>query len=263
MQVSASRSSLGGTAVLMSCACGLSSNTVLALGLIGVAATTQMVHSVFIGVSAALILYGLWRTSRQSAYIGMAAFVVLAVAAALTPPRVMATSALPWNTAHMAGAGLYLVAAALLGYAFWRAFPTRKPAASATAIGGAALATGCTCCMVTGAMAGMGVTAGASMQLEQVPVLFWTGLAVIAVGLFRLGGVRAALWVPVGGLIVRYGPLLFGSVKTSGVNPLAFPKYFVTLAGTGAIMYGFAVAYRAVRTARTAPAWVPALDPLG
>lgn len=259
------RASLGGTSIVMACACGTAASSVKLLALAGVGATTKLVHPLFVSLGAALIVYGLWRTARDSAYIALAAFAVFAVAAWITPPGVMSinggmatesgsmlvgNSSVPWDGTHMFGASLYVVGAAILAYAFWRAFPSRKPTASATAIGGVALATGCTCCLVNGAIAGMAVTAGASTAFESTPMIYWTALAIVAVGLYRLGGVRAAMWVPLGGVIVKYAPAalkLTGDWTVSGVGLRFIPSYLLTIAGTAVILYGFAVAYRASR----------------
>lgn len=253
------RSALAGTAILMACACGAATNSAKLLALGGVGATATFVHPLFLVVAAGLVLSGLWRTAKPAGYLAVLAFGVLAVAALLTPPSVMTAKALPWNAAQVAGAGLYVLAAGLLGYAFWRAFPSPKPAASATAIGGAVFATGCTCCLVTGAVAGLAVTAGASASVvESTPLLFWAGLAVVAAGLFRLGGVRAAMWVPVGGLVVKYGPELLkltADGTAGGVSLRFVPSYLITLAGTGLIMYGFAAAYRVARSKGTEAGW--------
>lgn len=251
------RAALGGTAVLMACACGAATESTKLVGLAGLGATNKVVHPIFIALAAGLIVRGLWRTARPSAYLAIAAFVVLAAGAVLTPPMVMTMSpktpagGVPWTALQMAGASLYVLAAGLLGYAFWRAFPTPQPGASATAIGGMTLATGCTCCMVTGAVAGMAVTAGASTAFESTPIIFWTGLAIVAGGLYRLGGLRAAALVPVGGLVIRYGPELLkltGDWMAAGVNFRFLPSYLTTVAGAGIILYGFAVAFSAARS---------------
>jgi hypothetical protein len=258
------RAALGGTAVLMACACGTATASANLMMMAGVGATTTLMHPIFFAVAAGLIVYGLWRTAKPSGYLALAAFGVLAAAAALTPPRVMSSKAMPWNEVQMMGAGLYLVSAALLGYAFWRAFPSPKPAASGTAIGGVALATGCTCCVVTGAVAGLGATGGASV-VQSTPLLFWTGLAIVAVGLYRLGGMRAAVWVPAGGLVVEYGPELLkltGDWIVGGANLRAFPSYLISIAGAGLILYGFVVAYGAARSQKEQRAFVPpAVEP--
>lgn len=262
--LSPARASLGGTSIIMACACGTAVSSVQLLALGGVGATTKLVHPMFLGVGAALVIYGLWRTARVSAYIALAGFAVLAIAAVITPPLVMtmkgglatesgimpmgANPGVPWNGMHMFGASLYVVAAAILGYAFWRAFPSRKPSASALAIGGVALATGCTCCLIDGAVAGMAVTAGASAAFESTPMIYWSALGAVAIGLYRLGGLRAAAWVPVGGLIVKYAPAALkvtGDWMASGVNLRFIPSYLLTVIGSATILYGFVVAYRA------------------
>jgi len=241
------RASVAGTAVLMACACGAAANSAKLVSHSGIAATATIVQPIFLGVGVALVLYGLWHTLRTSAYLALVAFAVLAAAAALTPPRMMTGSAMPWSAAQMAGGALYLVAAALLAYAFWRAFPSTKPAASGTAMGGMALATGCNCCMVTGAVAGMAVTTGASSTyFQSMPIVFVTGLAVVAAGLFRLGGARAAMWVALGGLITTLGPRalqLTGDWMVADVNMRFIPGYLVYLAGAAVILRGFVVAY--------------------
>ncbi len=257
----APRTALGGTAVLMACACGTATNSAKLVALGGLGATSTMLHPVFIGLAAGLIVYGLWRTLRFSGLLAAGAFVVLALAAALTPPSVMTTGALPWNPSQVGGGGLYLLAAGMLGYAFWRAFPSPRPAASAAAIGGAALATGCSCCLVTGAVAGLAVTAGASAPIvESTSLLFWSGLAVVTAALFRLGGLRAAALVPAGGLVVKYGPQILkltGDWTVAGVNLRAFGAYIVSIAGTGLIMYGFALAFQSARSRTGEVPWAP------
>lgn len=256
------RSALGGTALLMACACGVASNGAKLIAFVGLGATATVLHSSVLALAAVLITYGLWRTSRPSAYIALAAFVVLGLATALTPPAAMTTTpkahhaGIPWAGMQLVGGVLYVAAAALLGYAFWRAFPTPKPAASASAVGGMALATGCTaCCMVTGALTGLAITAGASSALYTVPLIFWSGLAVVTVGLYRLGGWHAARWVPLGGLIAWGGPELLeltGTWTSAGVVWRSVVSYIPRIAGAGVVLYGFAVAFRVAQV--TVPA---------
>lgn len=257
------RSALGGTALLMACACGVASNGAKLIAFVGLGATATVLHSSVLALAAALIVYGLWRTSRVSAAIALAAFVILGVATVLTPPAAMTTTpkahhaGIPWDGIRLAGGVLYVVAAALLGYAFWRAFPTPRPVASASAVGGMALATGCTaCCMVTGALTGLAITAGASSALYAVPLIFWSGLAVVAAGLFRLGGWHAARWVPLGGLIAWGGPELLeltGTWTSAGVVWRSVVSYIPRIAGAGVILYGFVVAFRGAWVRSPAP----------
>lgn len=258
------RAALGGVAVLMACACGVATEGATLVSTAGLSATTTMVHPVFIAAAAALVVYGLWRREAAAAWIAAGAFVVLAAAAALTPPSVMTASAIPWNGVQLAGAGLYLGAAVGLGYAFWRAWPSPDPKASVAAMGGVALATGCGCCLVTGAVAGIATTAGASASFIQPgTALFWSGMSLAAAGLYALGGWRALAWVPAGALVIRFGPdvlRLAGDVMVAGANLRAFAAYLVTIAGTGAVMCGFAVAYRRASAREEAPSGISGLE---
>lgn len=251
------RASISGSGIIMACACGTASSTMKLLAVAGVGATTKFLHPAFFSVGAALIVYGLWRTARQSAYLAIAAFAVIGAGAWITPPGKMTMKGsemaaghpgIPWDSTLMFGGLLYLVGIAILAYAFWRAFPSRKPSASATAIGGVALATGCTCCLVEGALAGMAVTAGASAGLETTPLIFWGALAAVAVGLFRLGGWRAAMWVPAGGIIIKYAgdalKVTTGDWMFGAINMRFIPSYLLSIAGVIVILYGFTIAYR-------------------
>ncbi len=259
------RAALGGAAILMACSCGAVTSTAQLAAMTGVGATNRIVHPIFVAAAAGLIIYGLWRMLRMSGYLAMGAFALLAVGAALTPPMAMSARAMPWNGLQVTGAFVYLAAAALLAYAFWRAFPSPNPAASGTAIGGMVLATGCTCCMFTGALAGLFVTGGASSEFFQsnaISFIFWTGLAIVALALYRLGGWQAALLVPLGGLIIRYAPRLLaltGDWMIGDANLRAFPSYAIQIAGAGVIVLGFVVAYR---SARSRPVSIPAAHPV-
>ncbi|MGI8496337.1 MAG: hypothetical protein ACR2OG_01970 [Gemmatimonadaceae bacterium] len=265
MGVSSTRSSVGGTAVLMACACGAAGSSVKLIALAGLATTTAFIHPLFLSTGATLVLYGLWRARRQSAGLAAVAFAVLAIAAVITPPSAMTTRGdgmehghpgLPWGGLQLIGAVLYLLSGAILALAFWRAYPSPKPAASATAMGGMVLATGCTaCCMVTGAIAGMAMTMGVSaLYVETMPVVFWTGLAAVAIGLFRLGGWRPVVLVVLGGLVTPAGKIAYelypaalnltGLWRVGGVDMAFIPKYFSYFIGAGLILYGFVVAYR-------------------
>jgi hypothetical protein len=255
------RAALSGTALLMACACGAVTSSAKLGVMMGMGTTNRIVHPFIVAAAAALIIYGLWRIARSSGYLSLGAFGLLGVGAALTPPMAMSSRAMPWDALQVMGAFFYLAAAALLGYAFWRAFPSPRPAASGTAIGGVALATGCTCCMFTGALSGLFVTGGASSEIFQtntIALIFWSGLAIAAVGLFQLGGWRAALLVPVGGLVIRYGPHLLaltGDWTIGDANLRAFPSYAIQVVGAGIILLGFVTAYR---IARERAVWMPA-----
>lgn len=260
------RATLGGSSIIMACACGTASSTMKLLAIAGVAATTKVLHPVVFSIGAGLIVYGLWRTARQSAYLAVAAFAIIGAGALLTPPgkmtmkgseMAMGHPGIPWNATQMFGASLYVVGIALLAYAFWRAFPARKPKASAAAIGGMAVATGCTCCLVEGAIAGMAVTTGASATLETAPIIFWGAMAIVAVAIYRLGGWKAALWVPAGAFIVKFAPealKLTPNFMVGTVNLRFAPSYIITVLGLAVVMYAFAKAYRRSQAVQYAPA---------
>lgn len=252
MSLTPARSALGGTAILMACACGVANNTAILAGSAGLGATTKIVHPILLGVAAILIVSGLWRIGRSPGGLAVAGFVFLAGGAVLTPPTVMTASAMPWTALQMVGAALYVVAAVLLGLAFFRAFPSPKPGAVAGGITGVALATGCGCCLVTGAIAGATHTAGITPEafVRPATALFWSGMLAIGVSAFKLGGWRAAIWVPVGAAVIRFGPDLLrmaGDWMVAGANLRSYGAWLVTIAGAGALMYALALGWRRAR----------------
>jgi hypothetical protein len=130
---------------------------------------------------------------------------------------------------------------------------------------GMVLATGCACCLISGAVAGMAITGGASpVYMEDMQLTYWIGLAAVTVGLHRLGGARPAAWALAGGAVGRVATGIV-LAKTPGVNWLQFGKYAIALGGMSALAYSFVVAYRAasVRAAERAHSTRPALGFLG
>ncbi len=247
------RMALGGTAILMACACGVATNSVKVGALYGAALTTKIVHPAVLLVAVVLITTGLWRLSSSSGKIAVGAFVTLGLGALLTPPLVMTAKpmagmdVLPWNATHMLGASLYLLAAGLLAHAFWRTFPTSMPRTTGVAMGGMAAAVGCTCCLVEGAASGMVSTAGSALGLFHAqPDFFYVGLAITAVALYRLGGLRSAMWIPFGAIVIKFGPealKITGDWEMRGIAMRFIPAYLTTIAGAGALLYGFVAAY--------------------
>lgn len=127
------------------------------------------------------------------------------------------------------------------------------------------LAAGCSCCLVTGSVAGILGTFGLGMPwIYSEPVIFTTAMGLVTYGLVRLGGWRAAWPVPVGALVLWGGPrvlrALAEEIPFHGVNLRFIPAYLVTLAGIGLVLWSFPRAYRAARAAREAapPAEPPA-----
>lgn len=264
------RSALGGAAGVMACSCTASSMIAKSLVLAGVGATAAVMQPILVAIGAAFVVIGLRGVERRSAMVATGAFALMGVAALLVPQHMMASgdmgsSHLPWGRAALGGASLYLVAIAVLGYAFWRAFPSPRPVASGTAITGMAVATGCTCCLVTGSTAGLAITLGASASLQTTPTIFWVAVVVIAIGIFQLGGIRAVAWVGAGAVLVRAGldwiNAAFGHPKLGPIEPLFVLKWSLMIGGYAVIMYAFARAYQLAAERQPAgPALAPAPD---
>lgn len=256
------RTAAGGVAVLMACACGAGASSAKLLTMSGLAMTSKLPHSLLLGIGALAVTYGLARVHRLAAGIAAAAFVLLAAAAALTPPMMMSAARLPWNATGVAGGVLYLLFGAALAYAFWLAFPPRQRGAAATALAGTAVASGCSCCMITGAIAGLAVTAGGSKAIFlTMPTVFVTGLALAAVGLVRMGGIRTLPWLLAGGLLTRFGGRglqLIGDWNVGEVNLRFIPGYLVYLLGAALVMKAWAVAYQSAEAHVEAHAEGPA-----
>lgn len=241
---------LAGTAVLMACACGAGANSANLLNMCGVSTTPKVTHPLILSVGVVLILRGLWQIRHRAAWLAAISFVALASAAAITPPSIMSSKYQPWHEPYIGGAILYLVFAAILVYAFWITFPTPSPQpfAKALAFTGTALATGCSCCMVTGAIAGLGVTASGSPTLFH-GFTYFAGIGLAAVGLLILGGIRPLPWLLAGGLIGHYGSSIlsiFGNWMVGDVNLRFIPGYLMYLLGAGLILKAWAVAYQHV-----------------
>lgn len=251
------RSAAIGTVVLMACACGAGASSAKLVSMTGMNVTAKLTHSFLLSIGALLVVYGLWRITRAAGYLAIGGFAVLAAAAALTPPTVMSATHLPWHGAQIAGGVLYFVFAFALVYAFWLAFPSPRPGAFATALGGTAVATGCSCCMVTGAVAGLAVTAGGDPAVFlTLPIVFFTGIAITAVSLSRLSGLRPVQWLIAGALLTRYGGRglqLVGDWMVGDVNMRFIPGYLIYLIGAGLVVKAWAVAYEPIRARGSEP----------
>jgi hypothetical protein len=213
-----------------------------------ISATPKITHPLILSVGVVLTLRGLLQIQRRAAWLAGIAFVALAAAAAITPPSIMSSEFQPWHEPYIGGAILYLIFAAILGYAYWIAFPTAvpRPLPKALALAGTAVATGCSCCMITGAIAGLGVTAGASPNPFH-GYTYLVGIGLATIGLLMLGGVRPLPWVIAGGLIGQYGSSLlsiFGNWMVGDVDLRFIPTYFLYLIGASLILKAWAVAYQ-------------------
>lgn len=246
------RTSLTGAAVMAACACGAGNSSAKLLSMTGWPVTAKITHPIFLIVGALLIFSGLFRINRRAAAIAAGGFLFLILGAAVTPPMMMSASQEPWQAMQMIGAVFYLIFGAALGYAFWLAFPSPFPGAAATGIAGTVVATGCNCCMVTGAIAGMFVTAGGSKDVFLTnPTVFFSGIAVAAVGLAMIRGLRPLPWLLAGAVITRWGGNVLkwtGDWMIGDVNLRFIPGYLIYLIGAGLVMTAWAVAYAPART---------------
>lgn len=247
MRWSPARTASAGAVILMACACGAGASSAKLLAMGGFPATSKLTHSLLLGVGVAAVLWGLARINRLALVLAATSFAVLGAAAALTPPNAMSAARLPWDGPRAAGGVLYLVFGALLGYAFWTALLSRGGRPAAAALFGTAVATGCSCCMVTGAIAGLAVTAGGAEDIFlRMPVVFFSGIAVTAGGLIRVGGWRTLPWLIAGAALTRYGGRglqLIGDWNVGEVNLRFIPGYLVYLAGAALVIKAWAVAY--------------------
>ena len=247
------RTTLVGATILMACACGAGSRTALLLTNGGMAVTPKVTHSFILGLGALPIFRGLWQIQRRAAWIAAASFVALAAAAALTPPSAMSLANEPWHGAQIIGALLYLVFAAFLAFAFWTAFPTPtalRPGAKAVALAGTAASIGCVCCMVTGAITGLLITAGGG------PAIFYShgstyfaAIAVAAIGLAMFSGFRPIPWLIAGALVTHYGSHWIGIFDDSmggDINLRFIPVYLMYLIGSALVLKAWAVAYERI-----------------
>ncbi|MBW3534801.1 MAG: hypothetical protein KY453_06210, partial [Gemmatimonadetes bacterium] len=240
--------SLAGASMIAACSCGAATGTVALLGVAGVDAANPAVHPFFVGAGASLLVWGLWQRGRRPGLMALGGIALLTAAAALAPPSVMTSTGFPHPPVHLAGFGLYFAAAAVIALAFLTAFPPPKKGGGMAAAG-MAVAAGCTCCMVTGALAGLLGTVGIGLPwIYSQPVIFVAAMGLVTYGLWRMAGWKAAGLVPVGALVAWGGPELLAMVAEEmllfGINMRWAPAYLITVAGLGIVFYGFVRAYR-------------------
>ena len=253
IQLTPARTTLSGTAVLMACACGAGYSSAKLLGMAGMDVTAKVTQPLFMSVGALLLLRGLWQIQRRAALIAVLSFLTLIAAAALAPPMIMSAAREPWHGSQIAGGFLYLIFAAIMGYAFWIAFPSPgapRSGAKAIAMAGTAAATGCACCMVTGAIAGLAVTAGGSPAVFlKYGSMYFFGIAIATVGMAMFRGFRPIPWLIGGAIVTRYGGdtlKVMGDWMVGDVNLRFIPGYIMYVIGAGLLMKAWAVAYEPV-----------------
>lgn len=243
------KASLAGAAVLAACACGTSSKLAGLSTSYGAAATSHMIHPLFLAAGGALILVGLWRRQQRLPFFAVIGLALLMAGELIVRPMSL-TNATRFHTTQLLGLFSSIAAAAFLVFAFYRAYPSKQPRFALTAMTGAAMATGCECCLVT-----MGITGTlqallpSQTWLPHTLPIYAAATTLMAIGLGRLGGLLPALVAVAGQLWVYYWlELPYASMPTILVhaNNVNFViKYPMMLVGTSVVMSAFALAYRA------------------
>ncbi len=245
----ATGSSLLGAAILAACACGSSSKLAQLDSSFGSHATARMVHPIFVGAGAILILGGLWQLNRRATGFALGGLIALGIGEYLVPPMSI-TALTQFSSLQLAGLAASLAGAILLVTAFFRAFPSRNPGASLTAMSGAAMATGCECCLVTMGITGISHAIFPSQAwLPHTLPVYLVATLLMAVGLTRLGGITAAGLAVAGQIMVYFWlELPYDSLPRMmlhGVNINFAIKYPMLLVGSLVVMSSFVLAYRA------------------
>src|SRR5215469_10368101 len=191
-QSSATAMSLAGVATLAACACGTSSRIAELTNSYGITQDLKSIHPWFVIAGSLLIVAGLWQRQQRAAMLGTVGVTLLLLGEILAAPMsVHAATAL--TGAQIAGFAASIGAAVLLVAAFYRAFPSRMPSATLMAMTGSAMATGCNCCLITMAIAAPGrVYLPDQAWVSANLTIYLVSAALIATGLGRLSGVRAA-----------------------------------------------------------------------
>ena len=253
-------SALAGVAALAACACGAGSGIVKAVNTAGISTpdtvifgascgTDHSVQPLFVGAGALLVLFGMSLRKLSAAILAAVGCLAFAYGSLTAGPSRMSLASLTHTDTP--GYAAYIVAAVFLVAAFLRAFPSPRPLAAGTAMAGMALATGCSCCMITGAVTALLASAGVNWVYTMpytVPPVFFAGAALAAAGLWRLGGPRPAALAASGSLInfggTRFIAWALPQLMIYGADFRFVPSYALYLLGALTMLSGFVVAYR-------------------
>lgn len=249
---------LGGVALLAACACGAGGGIIKSFNSAGMATPNLVVfgascgtdHSaqqLFIGAGALLILIGMSLRSLSAFALAAIGCAALMFGSLTTGPSAMNLGMATNVNTSLFGYAAYIIAAGFLIAAFLRAFKTPKPIAAGAAMSGMALATGCSCCMVTGATTALIAKTGFTGIYDFSYVLFAGGLLMIA-GLWKLGGVKPAFFTAAAVAVAYGGQSLLNmalpELIISGNNYRYVPGYAVYFLGAALMLGGFVAAYR-------------------
>jgi hypothetical protein len=247
-EVTGAATSLTGAALLAACACGTSSGIARVSGSFGYQSGIGTIHPSFVAVAGVLIVTGLWLVNRRSAFIALGGMLLLLAGDFLAPPMSLSRGLFA-NSSQVAGLLGSLLSAALLVFAFFRAFPSVHPRSSLMAMSGAAMATGCNCCLITMGMTSLAHSIMPSELWLMRTLTVYIGAAILmSVGLARIGGPVPAATAVLGvafnyfWLELPYSSL--PQLLIHGVNANFVIKYLMMLTGGLITMYGFALAFR-------------------
>lgn len=210
-------------------------------------------QSGLVAAAATLLLGGMALRSRTALVAAVVGLVILGFGYVLAPPAIMTTGAMPYSASQVAGFSVYPLGAAALVVAFLLAFPALQSAAGATATGGFAMAAGCGCCVVNGALNGLGHAAGLGTTGTTITIL---GMGTAAAGLWWMGSPRAAGIAAVGAVVA------WGASGISGLfldAPARAPLSVAVRFGGLLLITGvaFVLACRSARRADEKPAGTP------
>ena len=239
--------SVTGAAVLAACACGTSAGIGRFTGSFGAPAATAQIHPLFVVIGGVFILAGLWRLGTSVRVLALLGVTLLVTSELLTPP--MSLHGVHLSGGQIGGLLASLAAAVALVAAFFRAYPSHQPSAALTAMSGAAMSTGCNCCLVTMGITGtLHAALPTQTWLGQTSTIYIAAASLMAIGLFRLRGVAPALMAVAGQSFVYFWlELPYSSlpkVTAHGVSVNFVIKYPMMFLGALLVMGAFAFAYR-------------------
>ncbi len=246
--VSATGTSLTGIAILAACACGTSSGIARVTNSFGYQSSIRSIHPLFVAFAGALIVAGLWARNRLAAMIALCGVLLLEAGEFLTPPMSL-SGGIQANAVQISGLLASLFAAALLVYAFFRSYPSALPGSSLMAMSGAAMATGCNCCLITMGLTSLAhTTMPSEIWLTKTLTIYVAGAVLMSIGLARLGGAFPAITAVLGMAFLYFWLELpysaLPNVTIHGANANFVIKYPMMLAGALVVMFGFVMAYR-------------------
>lgn len=253
--------SMTGVAVLAACACGTSAGLGRLSTSFGAASATAQIHPFFVGAGGLFILAGLWQSGVLVRALALLGVSLLLISEILTPPMSLHGET-HLSAVQIGGLIASLAAAVALVAAFFRAYRTQNPSASLTAMSGAAMATGCNCCLVTMGMTGtLHALLPDQMWVSQTLTVYIAAASLMAIGLFRLRGVVPATMAVIGQAFLYYWLELpyssLPAITAHGVNVNFVIKYPMMLAGALLVMSAFAFAYREEEIKNLVPNRVP------